>query len=170
VDNENQNPTQPEKENGGQVSVAEQARQVCTKLIKFFPLFGSPHVRAWEEEDKVLLEIDGDKSGILIGKHGQTLMALEFVLARIVQHQTNTTKRLHIDCEGYRKRRKAMLENLAAETADEVAETKNPIGLGPMSSDERKIIHLILKDHPEVYTESEDIPPNRQVVVKPRQN
>ena len=167
---DNENPTQQEKEGNGQISVAEQARQTCLQLLQFFPLFNKPRIRAWEEEDKVLLEIEGDTSGILIGKHGQTLLALEFVLARIVQHQTNTTKRLHIDCEGYRKRRKVMLENLAMETADEVAETKNPIALGPMNSDERKIIHLILKDHPEVFTESEDIPPDRQVVIKPKQS
>jgi len=157
-----------EKDQNDQVSVAEHARQVCQKLLKFFPLFGTPHVRAWEEPEHVLLEIDGDKSGILIGKHGQTLMALEFVLARIVQHQTGTNKRLHLDCEGYRKRRKVTLEAMAAETAKEVAETKTPVALGPMNPDERKIIHLALKDHPLVFTESEDIPPDRQVVIKPR--
>ena len=159
----------PKEVDGNAVPVAEQAKQICGKLIDFFPLFGSPRIRAWEEEEKIMLEIDGDKSGILIGKHGQTLLALEFVLARLVQHRTNSPKRISLDCEGYRKRRKVMLENIAAETAEEVADTKMPVGLGPMAADERKIIHLVLKDHPDVYTESEDIPPNRQVVVKPRQ-
>lgn len=162
---------EPDAENGdNQISVAEHARQICHKLLTFFPLFDTPRVRGWEEEDKVCIEIDGDKSGILIGKHGQTLLALEFVLARMVQHQTNSSKRVQLDCEGYRKRRKTMLENLARQTADEVADTKTPVALGPMSPEERKIIHLALKDHPSVFTESIDLPPNRQVVVKPRQS
>jgi len=160
----------PDQEQDSPQPVAEQARQLCIQLLKFFPLFETPRVRAWEEAEKVLLEIDGDKSGILIGKHGQTLQALEFVLARMLQHQTNSLKRVQLDCEGYRKRRKLMLENLARETAAEVADTREAIALGPMSSEERKIIHLTLKDHPQVFTESEDIPPDRQVVVKPREN
>jgi len=160
----------PDQEQDSQQAIAEQARQLCIRILSFFPLYETPRVRAWEEADKVMLEIDGDKSGILIGKHGQTLQALEFVLARIFQHQTNSKKRLQLDCEGYRKRRRLMLENLAQETAAEVAETKQAVALGPMSSEERKIIHLALKDHPLVFTESEDIPPDRQVVVKPREN
>jgi spoIIIJ-associated protein len=153
----------------GQVPVAEQAMQICLKLISFFPLPEMPRVRAREDMDELILEIEGDKSGILIGKHGQTLLALEFLIARIVQHQTNSSKHIFLDCEGYRKRRRTMLERLAQETAEEVSETKTPVGLGPMSSDERKIIHVTLKDHPQVFSESEDVPPNRQVVIKPRQ-
>lgn len=157
----------PEKEESSKSSIAEPARQICIKLISFFPLLESPDVRSREDENQVIIEIDGDKSGILIGKHGQTLHALEFVLSRIIQHQTNSSKRIYLDCEGYRKRRKSMLEHLARETAAEVSETGMPVGLGPMNPDERKIIHLTLKDHPQVFTESEDLPPNRQVVVKP---
>jgi spoIIIJ-associated protein len=166
---DNENPADLEKENDSQNSIAEQARQICLKLISFFPLFDNPRVHSREEKSEVILEIEGDKSGILIGKHGQTLLALEFVLSRIIQHQTNSPKHIYLDCEGYRKRRRSMLEHLAKETAAEVAETRMPVGLGPMSSDERKIIHMTLKDHPQVFSESEDLPPNRQVVIKPRQ-
>ena len=166
---DNEKSTDPEKEGSSQTPIAEQAKQICLKLISFFPLFETPRVLSRDSKDEVILEIEGDKSGILIGKHGQTLLALEFVLSRIIQHQTNSSKHVYLDCEGYRKRRRSMLEHLAKETASEVAETRMPVGLGPMSSDERKIIHMALKDHPQVFSESEDLPPNRQVVIKPRQ-
>jgi len=155
--------------NGPEISLAEQAREICQKLIQFFPLSPLPRVRAWEEDNKIMLEIEGDKSGILIGKHGLTLNSLEFIVARIFQHQAQSQKPVLLDCENYRKRKRGMLEKLALETAQEVAETQEPVALGAMDAEERKIIHLTLKNHPEVYTESTGLPPNRQVVIKPKE-
>lgn len=152
----------------GQLSPAETTRQLCQKILSFFPLYSAPRIQAWEEQGKVLLEIYGDKSGILIGKYGQTLAALELVLTRIVQHQIGASIQVCLDCEGYRKRRKETLEKIARETAEEVAETGSPVNLGPMASEERKIIHLTLQDHPRVCTESQGTPPDREIIIKPR--
>ncbi len=163
-----ENLEQPGEESAGEPSRAGQTRQLCQKILSFFPLYSTPLVQAWEEQGKIIVEIQGDKSGILIGKHGQTLLALELVLNRIVQRQAGESIQVCLDCEGYRKRRKEMLERMAREAAEEVEDTGAPVNLGPMPSEERKIIHLVLQEHPRVCTESQGIPPDREIIVKPR--
>jgi spoIIIJ-associated protein len=166
---ENQDqPKNPEPEPRGSISQAENAKQICQKILSFFPLYSTPRVQAWEEQGKVVIEIYGDKSGILIGKHGQTLTALELVLGRIIQHQSGESLQIWLDCEGYRKRRQENLERLARERAEDVAKTGSPVNLGPMTSEERRIIHICLKDHPLVYTESRGEPPMKEILIKPR--
>jgi spoIIIJ-associated protein len=163
-----ENNDRPENDSSPEPSKAEIVRQHCQKILSFFQLYDAPRVQAWEEEGNVLVEISGDKSGILIGKHGQTLSALELVLTRILQRESGNSARVCLDCEGYRKRRKEMLERIAQDTALEVSETHTPVNLGVMPPEERKIIHLALQDHPTVCTESQGVPPDREIIVKPR--
>lgn len=163
-----ENQDQLDKDSIEKVSPAEKARQICEKILSFFPLDSTPRIQAWQDKGKVFLEIYGDKSGILIGKHGQTLSALEWILNRLLQSQTGTQIELCLDCEGYRKRRKETLERIARNTAQEVSITKKPVNLGPMTSEERKIIHIALRDHPLVCTESRGNPPIKEILIKPR--
>ena len=151
-----------------QGEILELAHEILSSLLSYFPIKNQIKITSEKRSGKLYLEIQGGESGILIGKKGQTLSALEYVLNRLVQHQTGSRVRVHLDCDGYRRRRKQWLERIAREGAEEVVRTGTEVKLGPMEADERKIIHLALKDHPQVYTESQGFHPFREVVIKPR--
>jgi spoIIIJ-associated protein len=121
------------------------------------------------EDDIVKLEIVGDNMGVLIGKRGSTLNALQY-LANIVFHrQFNLDKkRVLIDIENYRQKRKKSLEMLANNLALKVTKTEKEIELEPMSAQERRIIHLSLKNNKRVTTFSKGEEPNRKVIIAMR--
>ncbi len=153
-----------------QNQLIEQAKAILKKLLLFFPIEKEFSLQAQESDGKIKIEINGINSGLVIGKQGKNLYALEYVLNRIFQNQTGSKIKIELDCDDYKKRQKARLEKLAYETAEEVRQTGASVALGPMSARERKIIHLALKDNPYVYTESQGLHPFRQVVVKPKNN
>ena len=111
----------------------------------------------------------GADLGVLIGRHGQTIDALQY-LANAIGHRAHGPERLPIlvDAAGYRARRAATLESLARRSAERVAATGRAVELDPMTAVERKIVHELLKDDPEIATESEGTEPNRFVVILPR--
>ncbi len=113
-------------------------------------------------------DIEGDDLGILIGRRGQTLACLQFILRLIVGHQTNTWVPINIDVEGYKQRRCERLEALAARLAEQVKMRRVPFTLEPMLAYERRIIHLALADHPDVTTESIGEGEARKVVIRPK--
>lgn len=121
-----------------------------------------------ERETELVATATGGDAGVLIGRHGQMLDALQ-VLANAVAHHTVGPERLRIviDAAGYRDRRAATLEQLARRTADRVIATGERAALEPMSAVERRIVHESLKDDPEVVTASEGAEPYRCVVVSP---
>jgi spoIIIJ-associated protein len=122
-----------------------------------------------EREAELVATATGGDAGVLIGRHGQMLDALQ-VLANAVAHHTvgPERRRIVIDAAGYRERRGATLEQLARRTADRVIATGERAALEPMSAVERRIVHESLKDDPEVVTASEGAEPYRCVVVSPR--
>lgn len=106
------------------------------------------------EGEGVVLQISGDNTSVLIGKHGQTLDALEYLLNRIVSREEEASSRLHVDCEQYRVKRQRSLEQLAERMADDAKRRGRPVTLNPMSPRDRRIIHLALQGDSGVTTRS----------------
>jgi spoIIIJ-associated protein len=121
-----------------------------------------------EREGEVLATLGGADLGVLIGKHGQTIDAVQYLVNAIVYRaHGETRKEVVVDAAGYRARRTATLESLAVRTADRVTASGETVELEPMTAVERKIVHLRLKDVAGVETTSEGTEPNRFVVVSP---
>ena len=113
----------------------------------------------------IAFNIEGEDLGILIGRRGQTLACLQYVVRLIIAHQTKTWSPIIIDVEGYKQRRYESLRALAWRVAEQVKAKEVPFRLGPMPAYERRIIHLALADHPDVTTESTGEGEARRVVV-----
>jgi spoIIIJ-associated protein len=122
--------------------------------------------RATEREGVVTVTCSGADLGLLIGKHGQTIDAIQY-LANAVVRAAGGEHEIVVDAAGYRARRTASLEAVALRSARRAAATRSPVELDPMTAVERKIVHEALKDDPEVQTQSEGTEPNRYVVVVP---
>jgi spoIIIJ-associated protein len=124
-------------------------------------------VAAHEVEEGVQVSCSGPDVALFIGKHGQTIDAIQY-LANAVTRAQGGRHGVVVDAAGYRARRTATLENLARRTASRASATGRRVALEPMTPVERKIVHEALKDDPDVETASEGAEPNRFVVVLPR--
>ena len=121
---------------------------------------------SFNEEEKVMdIELKGDDMGVLIGKRGQTLDSLQYLVSLVVNRDSDDYIRVKVDTENYRKRRKETLENLAKNIAYKVKRTKRSESLEPMNPYERRIIHSALQNDKFVTTHSEGEEPFRHVVV-----
>jgi spoIIIJ-associated protein len=120
-------------------------------------------------EGVITLDVSGDDLGILIGRRGQTLSALQYVVRLILAHQTQARVPIVIDVEGYKQRRYEALQALAQRMAEQVKAKGRPFTLEPMLAYERRIIHLALADDPDVTTESVGEGESRKVVIIPRE-
>jgi spoIIIJ-associated protein len=118
--------------------------------------------------DVVTLNVKGDDLGILIGRRGQTLAALQHIVRLIVANQAKARVPIVIDVEGYKQRRYDALQALARRVAEQVKERGRPFALEPMPAYERRIIHLTLADNPDVTTESTGDGEVRKVVIVPK--
>ncbi len=116
----------------------------------------------------IAFDIKGDDVGILIGRRGQTLACLQYIVRLIMASQTKRWLPITIDVEGYWQRRNKSLQALAQRIADQVKTRKAPFTLRPMPSYERRIIHLALAEHPDVTTESIGTGEARRVVISPK--
>ncbi len=126
------------------------------------------------EEEKettasIVLNVKGEDLGILIGRRGQTLTALQYTIRLIVSHQTKVWIPLIIDVEGYKQRRYEALQALARQMAEQVQARKEPFTLEPMPAYERRIIPITLADHPDVTTQSIGEGEARKVVIVPKE-
>jgi spoIIIJ-associated protein len=144
---------------------ASSAREFVDRIAS--AIGASVTVTATERDGVVSVTCSGADLGLLIGKHGQTIDAIQY-LANAVARAEGGEHEIVVDAAGYRARRAASLEAVATRSARLAAATGNPVELEPMTSVERKIVHEALKDDPEVTTESEGSEPHRYVVVVPR--
>ena len=117
------------------------------------------------EEEVLDINLIGEDMGILIGKRGQTLDSLQYLVSLVVNKSTTGYIRVKVDTENYRSRRKATLENLARNIAAKVKRTRRPVSLEPMNPYERRIIHSALQNDKYVTTHSEGDEPYRKVVI-----
>ena len=118
-----------------------------------------------EDEKELTIDLSGDDMGVLIGKRGQTLDSLQYLVSLIVNKESTDYIRVKVDTENYRKRRQDTLENLAKNIAFKVKRTKRTVSLEPMNPYERRIIHSALQNDKFVTTHSEGEEPFRHVVV-----
>ena len=125
-------------------------------------------VEGEEATAPVAFDIKGDDLGILIGRWGQTLSSLQYLVRLIVNHQTETSMPIIIDVEGYKQRRYKALQTLALRMAEQVKARGTPFTLEPMPPYERRVVHLTLADHPDVTTESTGEGEARKVVILPK--
>lgn len=116
-------------------------------------------------ENTLDIDLSGDEMGVLIGKRGQTLDSLQYLVSLVVNKDSSDYIRVKVDTENYRSRRKETLENLAKNIAYKVKRTKRPVSLEPMNPYERRIIHSALQNDKYVTTHSEGDEPFRRVVV-----
>ena len=116
------------------------------------------------------VELSGDEMGVLIGKRGQTLDSLQYLISLVVNKGTSEYIRVKVDTENYRQRRRETLENLAKNIAYKVKRTRRPVSLEPMNPYERRIIHSALQNDRYVTTHSEGDEPFRRVVVTPKRD
>lgn len=121
-----------------------------------------------ERSDGVLTGcVEGDDVGLLIGRHGQTIDAVQHLAQRIVFHGGSPDARVVIDADGYRKRREETLQSIALDAAEESLRRGEPIELDPMPASERRIVHEYLRERGGVETHSEGEEPERYLVVEP---
>lgn len=116
-------------------------------------------------EDMMDVELSGDEMGILIGKRGQTLDSLQYLLSLVVNKESESYVKVKVDTENYRQRRRETLEGLAKNIAFKVKRTKRSVSLEPMNPFERRVIHSALQNDRYVTTKSEGEEPYRHVVV-----
>ena len=122
------------------------------------------------DKDSVNINLVGEDMGILIGKRGQTLDSIQYLVSLVVNKYSDNYMRVKVDTENYRERRKSTLENLARNIAFKVKRTKRAVSLEPMNAFERRIIHSALQNDKYVITNSEGEEPYRHVVVLLRKN
>ena len=121
-----------------------------------------------ESDESILVSCAGRELGMLIGRHGQTIDAMQY-LANAIRHRAfpEEERDIVVDAAGYRERRRATLEQLAVRSAQRVMDDGVPVELEPMTAIERKVVHVRLKEFPGVETSSEGTEPNRFIVVSP---
>ena len=123
-----------------------------------------------EAEKSMNIDLVGEDMGMLIGKRGQTLDSLQYLVSLVANKETEEYIRVKVDTENYRERRKATLENLAKNMAHKVKRIRRSVSLEPMNPYERRIIHAALQDDKYVTTHSEGDEPYRRVVIAPKKN
>jgi len=154
----------PAGERGGDLQPdAEVLREFVQTTVELMGI--EAHVGASEVGEAVKADISGVDLGLLIGRHGATIDALQYIAAIVVNGNRRERRQVIVDAEGYRERREVALSSLAERTAQKVVREGAAVALQPMTAAERKVIHLHLKDHPRVETVSEGNEPFRAVVV-----
>ena len=146
-------------------SVADVAKEFLQDVFNAMNMTVVVDVKYDEENKNLNVDLSGDEMGVLIGKRGQTLDSLQYLLSLVVNKESEEYIRVKVDTEDYRKRRKETLENLAKNIAYKVKRTKRPVSLEPMNPYERRIIHSALQNDKYVTTHSEGEEPFRRVVV-----
>ena len=146
-------------------SVADKAKEFLKDVFDAMNIVVVIDVKYDEENRNIDIELSGDEMGVLIGKRGQTLDSLQYLVSLVVNKDEDEYIRVKVDTEDYRKRRKETLENLAKNIAYKVKRTKRPVSLEPMNPYERRIIHSALQNDKYVTTHSEGEEPFRRVVV-----
>lgn len=146
-------------------SLKERTQEFCDELFAAMKVETVVHIDYKEEDNVMNIDLSGPDMGILIGKRGQTLDALQYLISLFVNKEGDSYIRVKLDTENYRERRKITLEKLAKKIAYTVKRTKKPVSLEPMNPYERRVIHSALQNDKYVCTKSEGEEPYRKVVI-----
>lgn len=147
------------------------AQHVLERILKGMGIRSQVVIRYGEAEDEgpdFVLDIIGADLGILIGRRGETLRDMEYLTRLIVAQQIKRPMRFAVDVEGYRARRERVLRELAKRMADRVRQNRQPITLEAMPPHERRIVHITLREHPNVRTQSIGEGDRRRVMILPK--
>jgi spoIIIJ-associated protein len=144
---------------------AERVRAVVARVVHSLGLRGSVDIE--ESDEEIRATVNGEDLGLLIGKHGTTIDALQHLAFRAAFRGQEDRKQVTIDAAGYRERRESALHRMADRAVSEALEFERPVELEPMRAPERKLVHLYLRERPEVETHSEGDEPDRRLVVTP---
>jgi spoIIIJ-associated protein len=127
-------------------------------------------VEVIEDDERLTGTLGGDDLGLFIGRHGQTIEAVQHLAQRVVGEADgpDLRRRVVVDAAGYRERREQVLQRQAEEAAESCLESGRPVALDAMTSSERRVVHEFLRDRGDVETESEGQEPNRHLVVSPK--
>lgn len=150
--------------------VVDNIREFLEKVFGAMNIDAEILIEKEEDSNIINVELKGSDMGILIGKRGQTLDALQYLANLAVNKNAEEYVKVKIDTEDYRKRRRETLENLAKNIAFKVKRTKRPVSLEPMNPFERRVIHSTLQNDRFVTTHSEGEEPYRHVVVTPKRD
>ncbi len=148
-----------------ELSIPDSAKKFLNDVFTAMNMVVVVEVEYDEDKKEMNIDLAGDDMGVLIGKRGQTLDSLQYLVSLVVNKQSEDYIRVKVDTENYRERRRETLENLAKNIAYKVKRTKRSVSLEPMNPYERRIIHSALQDDKYVTTYSEGEEPFRRVVV-----
>lgn len=144
-----------------------QGRDFLTEVLRDMQVEASVETR--QVEEGILFDIQGKNLGVIIGRRGQTLDALQYLVNVVANRQVDKHLRIVLDAENYRLRRKETLEQLADRIAQKALQMRRNVRLEPMSAAERKVIHAFLQKRADVFTFSEGEEPHRYIVVAPKE-
>ena len=148
---------------------AETSREVLSGILHAMGIIATVDInRSSDPSSPITLNIEGDDLGVLIGRRGQALSSLQYLVRLIVAERLKKWVSVNVDVDWYKKRHYDSLKKLALRLADQVAKRKRPITMEPMPPDERRIIHIALANHPDVKTESTGDGEGRRVVIQSR--
>lgn len=153
------------KEEIKKISIADAAKNFLKEVFEAMNMAVVIEVNYKEAEKSMDIDLSGEEMGVLIGKRGQTLDSLQYLVSLVVNKNVEDYIKVKVDTENYRERRKETLENLARNISYKVKRTKRPVSLEPMNPYERRIIHSALQNDKYVTTHSEGEEPFRRVVV-----
>jgi spoIIIJ-associated protein len=145
--------------------VAETAKKVLQDLLRLLEIEAAVDLK--EDSERILLNIGGDGSGLLIGRKGQTLDAIEYLINKIVHKDAEDKKRIVVDTENYRFRREDSLVKLAQRLAEKAKRLGRPVTISPMSAHDRRIVHLALQEDKSLRTWSTGTGLYRKVIISP---
>jgi spoIIIJ-associated protein len=144
---------------------AATARKILVDLLGLLGIEASVELR--EETERIFLSIKSDGSGLLIGRKGQTLDALEYLINKIVHKDAEDKKRIVVDTENYRSRREESLASLAHRLAEKAKRLGRPVTISPMNAHDRRIIHMALQDDKTLHTRSMGTGLFRKMIITP---
>jgi spoIIIJ-associated protein len=144
---------------------AERARRILAGLLRRMQI-DSP-VSVEETEEAIVLNIQGDESGLIIGKRGQNLDALQYIVNKATHRSANGNKMIIVDTEGYRKRREESLIALAMKLGEKAKKTKKAVTVGHMNAHDRRVIHLAMQDDATLTTKSRGEGEYRKILILP---
>jgi len=144
---------------------AERVRSVVSRVVAAIGLRASVDIE--ESDEEIRATVNGDDLGLLIGRHGATIDALQHLAMRAAFHSSADHKAVVVDAAGYRERREAALKRAADRAVEDALSFGRAVELEPMSPQERRIVHVYLRDRTDVQTHSEGDEPDRRLVVTP---
>jgi spoIIIJ-associated protein len=178
VESDGDAPEDPNTKQGGYSETADLseeevdrvADEAAASLKEVLANFGiEAEIEEYEgDEGEIILDVVGDDLGVLIGRHGKTLDGIQTLVAAMTNRKVGFRYPVVVDVEGYRHRRRAKVEQIARRAADKACRNDQPISLRPMTSYERRVVHMVLREDARITTASDGDEPFRFVVVTPR--